>query len=65
MKLRELKKGEYFRIVKKSGEVSKQTYIKDDYCRGEKKFYILLDTDVWGAGRLVKGDQEVTTEFVY
>ena len=65
MTLRELKKGSYFRIVKASGSISKETYIKDDYCRECRKFYALPCSDVWGGGKLFKSTQEVTTEFEF
>lgn len=63
--LRQLPKGTYFRIVDKNGKVSKETYTKDCYNYGTKKFDCVKHSDVWGNGRSVKGIQKVTTDFYY
>lgn len=63
--LRQLPKGSYFRIVDKNGKVSKETYTKDYYDFGSKKFNCAKHSDVWGNGRSVRGTQKVTTDFFY
>lgn len=63
--LRQLPKGTYFRIVDKNGKVSKETYTKNYYAKDSKKFVCDKHSDVWGNGRLVKGTQKVTTDFIY
>ena len=63
--LRQLPKGTIFRTVDRSGKVSKETYTKDYYDRGSKTFCAVKHSDVWGNGRMVKGTQKVTTDFIY
>lgn len=62
MELREIKKGEFFRIVTK-GKQGKKTFIKGDFDRSEKKFLCTDYEDAGGAGRYFKAGQEITTEF--
>lgn len=63
--LRQLPKGTYFRVVNKEDKVSKETYTKERYNYGTKKFVCAKHSDVWGNGRLLKGTQKVTTDFIY
>lgn len=63
--LRQLPKGTYFRTVDKYGKVSKETYTKDSYDYGTKKFDCAKHSDIWGNGRAIKGTQKVTTDFIY
>ena len=54
--------------VKKVGKDfcgSKETYTKDYYDFGSKKFNCAKHSDVWGNGRSVRGTQKVTTDFFY
>lgn len=69
--LRNLKKGECFTLTDKVkyegnvpyGEVlSKYIYVKDDYYRSEKKYWI-HKYDFDGKYKLVKGDRIVYIEF--
>ena len=64
MQLKELKKGDYFRIVTKKGE-GKKTYIKGDFDRQEKKYLCTDCEDAGSEGKYFKASQEVTTEFIY
>lgn len=63
--LRQLPKGTYFRTIDKNGKVSKETYTKDSYDYGTKKFDCVKHSDIWGNGRSIKGTQKVTTDFIY
>ena len=63
--LRQLPKGTYFRVVDKNGKVSKETYTRDYYNHGTKKFECAKHSDIWGSGRPLKGTQKVTTDFYY
>ena len=45
--------------------MSKETYTKNYYERGEKKFQCDKHSDIWGNGRMIKGTQKVTTDFIY
>lgn len=63
--LRQLPKGTYFRTIDKNGKVSKETYTKSYYERSEKKFQCDKHSDILGNGRMLKGTQKVTTDFIY
>ena len=65
MLLKDLKKGEYFRMVSPSGLLSRETYIKGDYDRSEKKYLCARCSDVLGSGRYMRSNQEISTEFIY
>ena len=65
--LKDLKRGEFFRVVKRSTgrcAVSTKVYVKDEYDRSEKKYYAHDYFDVC-AFRAFKPTQEVTTEFEF
>lgn len=64
MQLKELKKGEYFRIVT-NGKQGRKVYIKDDYYRPDKKYLCIEWEDAGGSGKLFKPTQEITTEFEF
>lgn len=63
--LRQLPKGTYFRLRDKNGKVSKETYTKDYYDSGTKKFECAKHSDIRGNGRCIKGTQKFTTDFIY
>ena len=63
--LRQLAKGEYFRIIGKDGKVGKATYTKDYYVPSERKYQCNNHNDIWGNGRQLKGTTKVTTDFYY
>ena len=65
MKLKELKKGKYFRMVSPSGLLSIEVYIKGGYDRSEKKYLCASCFDIYGSGRYIRSNQEISTEFVY
>lgn len=64
MQLKELKKGDFFRIITKAG-TGRKTYTKGDYDRAEKKYLCTDYEDAGSEGRYFKPSQEVTTEFTY
>lgn len=63
--LRQLPKGSFFRVVDKSGKISRETYTKDYYDRETGKYNAAKHSDIWGNGRMLKGTQKVTTDFIY
>ena len=63
MKLKELKKGDFFRIVTKAG-TGRKTYTKGEYDRVEKKYLCGNYEDI-NDYKYFKPTQEVTTEFIY
>lgn len=65
MLLKDLKKGEYFRMVSPSGLLSRETYIKGEYDRSEKKYLCARCSDVYGSGRYMRSNQEISSEFIY
>lgn len=64
MKLKELKKGDFF--CKKAIEYpnENQVFIRGDYIRSEKKFEVYRFSDV-NDTFYIKGDKEVFTEFIF
>lgn len=64
MKLKDLKRGDFFRRVNKNGKVGKKTFTKGEYCRAERKYYA-EDCDDISNAPLLSGNVEVTTEFIY
>ena len=64
MKLKELKKGAWFTLKPIDHPTDKQVFIKDDYCREERK-YICGRFDDISYSRLLSGDKEVFTDFIF
>lgn len=56
--------GEFVRLVSKSGKISKKVYIRDEYDRREKKYW-LQDFNNISGGRYVKGDVKVFVGFEF
>ena len=66
MKLKELKRGEYFTrkpMHEKEAKPS-QVYIKEDYDRSTKKYWCQKWDDI-SRGIELKGDTEVYTDFIF
>lgn len=59
MKLRQLRNGDYFKLVR-NGVVGSCVYIRGDYDKGSKRFLVFEFWNVRNA-RFFKGDTEVTT----
>lgn len=60
MKIKDLKKGDYFKL----NETSKTVYVRGEYCREEKK-YICSRFDDFCSSRLFVGSREVCTDFTF
>lgn len=65
MKLKDIQKGDYFRVVRKGGKVSAAVYVKGAYDRSEKKYLCVDFYDAGSEGKYFKGSQEVTTDFEF
>ena len=63
MQLKDLKKGELFRLVTKKG-VGTKVYVRDEYCRAERKYYAVDYMDICNC-RLLKPTQEVVVDFEF
>ena len=64
MKLKDLKKGEYFTLKPMENPKESQVYIRGEYDRSEKKYDCGRFDDV-SYSRLFKGDKEVYTDFTF
>lgn len=64
MKLKDLKKGDYFTIKPISNPKESQVYIRDDYDRSEKKYYCIKFSDI-NSCRMLNGNIEVYTDFIF
>lgn len=63
-KLKDLKKGEYFTLKPIAFPSENQVYVRDEYDRSEKKYWVYKWANV-NAGRFMKGEKEVFTEFTF
>lgn len=66
MKLKELKKGEYFTRTSLSGQEAKpsQVYIKGTYDQSTKKYWCQKWDDI-SRGIELNGDTEIYTDFIF
>jgi len=64
MKIKELKKGEFFTLKPISEPEESQVYIRGEYDRSAKKYECGKFSDI-SYSRLIKGDTEVYTDFVF
>lgn len=64
MKLKELKKGDFFTLKPISNPTEKQVYIKGEYDRSEKKYCCGKFSDI-SAYRMIKADTVVYTDFTF
>lgn len=66
MKLKELKRGEYFtrKLMHEQEAKPSQVYIKEDYDRSTKKYWCQKWDDISRCIEL-KGDTEVYTDFIF
>lgn len=64
MKVKELKKGEFFTKKPIEYPTDSQVWVRDEYDRSEKKFlcYNFADANRWC---YLKGDKEVYTELIF
>lgn len=64
IKLKELKKGDYFTLKPIEYPEDRQVYIRGDYERSNKKYSVCKFDDV-NNERFIKGDKEVFTDFIF
>lgn len=64
VKLKDVKKGEFFTLKPIEEPKESQVYIKGDYDRSDRKYYCdkFSDISVW---RAFKGDKEVYVDFYF
>ena len=65
VKLKTLKKGDYFTRKPIAEPKESQVFIKDDYDRETKKFLAIKFSDAGGAGIQLSGDTIVYTDFTF
>lgn len=65
MKLKELKKGDFFTLKNIAYPKEGQVYIKDEYDRSTKTYicYAFKDKNIFI--RCIKGDKEIFTDFTF
>lgn len=64
MKLRELKKGDYFTLRKIEYPKENQVYIKGDYDRSDKKYCCTKFSDICSC-RSLKPNTEIYVDFIF
>lgn len=64
IKMKELKKGEWFTMKPVEQPKESQVYIKSDYDRSEKKYWATKWTDI-GDGKYVDGNKLVYIDFEF
>lgn len=64
MKLKDVKKGDYFTLKDIAEPKENQVWIRDDYDHSSKKYMCIRFSDI-NDSRLVAGDKEVYTEFTF
>ena len=64
MKLKDVKKGDYFTLKPIESPTENQVYIKGDYDRSEKKYCCIKFSDI-SMSRSIVGNKEVFTDFTF
>lgn len=64
MKIKDLKKGDYFTIKPIENPTESQVYVRGDYDRADKKYCCCKFSDI-NSERLFKGDKEVFVDFTF
>lgn len=64
MKIKELKKGDYLKLVNSKGKVGTKVYIKAHAIKNEDRFCIYNALDI-NEFKFVKSNQEVTIDFEF
>ena len=64
MKLKELKKGDWFTLKNISEPKDNQVWIKDEYNRSSKKYLCIRWSDI-SDSKEISGDKEVYTNFTF
>lgn len=64
MKIKQLKKGDFFTLKPFSDPTDSQVYVRDEYDKSEKKYWVYKFSDV-NSGRFMSGEKEVFTDFTF
>ena len=64
MKIRELKKGEFFTVKQIDNPTDNQVYVRGEYDRSERKYECYKFSDI-NDYRYFKGDKEIYTDFTF
>ena len=64
MKIKDLKKGEYFTLKPIAYPTEKQVYVRGEYDRTDKKYCCGKFSDI-SVSRLFDGNKEVYTDFIF
>ena len=64
VKIKDLKKGDFFTLKPISEPDEKQVYIRDVYARDTKKYLVYKFSDI-NSFRELKGDKIVYTDFIF
>lgn len=64
MKIKDIKKGEFFTLKQIDNPTEKQVYVRGEYDRSEKKYECWRWDDICST-RLYKGDKEVFVDFTF
>ena len=64
MKIKEMKKGEFFTVKAINNPTEKQVWVRGEYDKSERKYECYKWDDVCST-RLFKGDKEVFTGFTF
>lgn len=64
MKLKDLKKGAYFKTLNKKGVLSVAVYVKGDYDRATKSYCVWRADDI-NAWKMLKASSCVSVDFEY
>ena len=64
MKLKDLKKGDWFTLKNISEQKDNQVWIKDEYDRSSKKYLCIRWSDI-SDSKEISGDKEVYTDFTF
>lgn len=64
MKIKELKKGEFFTVKQIDNPSDSQVYVRGEYDRSERKYECYKFSDI-NAFRYFKGDKEIYTDFTF
>lgn len=62
--MKDLKIGEFFTLKKTKEPKESQVYVRDEYDRSERKYWAKKWSDI-SAGKFIKGDTKVYTEFTF
>ena len=63
--LKELKKGEYFTLREVKEPKESQVYVRGEYDKSQRKFECQRFTDIWGNGKMLKGNTIVYVGFTF